>query len=190
MLGAAQWGSQRVREKPRKDGVHPTLGTGLLTGSGLSTSWGRELTRHRMSFLIAGQCVHGCRHQGGRTNGLNATISCCCWEGDNHWFGSLTVVAGKREKASLQGTGGLSLEECAGVTAGSYLSGFVGWHLAHEYHPAVSKIPFFCSPLVLRMLSRICSPGAGRYLGTDCPLTHPHRWQSGPWRVPWETACT
>ena len=72
---------------------------------------------------------------------------------------------------------------------GSYLNGFVGWHLAHvalreQYHPAVSKTPFCCSPMVLRMLSCICSPGTGRYLRTDCPLTHPHRWQSGPWCVP------
>lgn len=84
-----------------------------------------------MSFLVAGQCVHGSRHEGGGTDGLDATILCCCWEGDNRWFGSLTVVDRKREKASLRGTGGLSLEECAGVRVGSYLNGFVGRHLGH-----------------------------------------------------------
>ena len=129
--GQLRRGSWRVRGRPRKEGVHPTLGAGLLAGSVLPMGWGRELTRHRMSFLVAGQCVHGSRHQGRGTDGLDATILCCCWEEDDHWFGSLTVVVRKGEKASLQGTGGLSLEECAGVRLGSYLNGFVGWHLAH-----------------------------------------------------------
>lgn len=62
---------------------------------------------------------------------MDATILCCCWEGDNNCFGSLTVVAEKGEKASLQGTGRLSLEESAGGRVGSYLNGFVRCHLAH-----------------------------------------------------------
>lgn len=116
--GQLRRGSWRVRGRPRKEGVHPTLGAGLLAVSVLPTGWGRELTRHRMSFLVAGQCVHGSGHQGQGTDGLDATILCCCWEEDNHWFGSLTVVVRKGEKASLQGTGGLSLEECAGLDLG------------------------------------------------------------------------
>lgn len=75
--GAARdGGSRRVRGRPRKEGVPPALGAGLLAGSVLPTGWGQELTRHRMSFLVAGQCVHGPGHQGGGDRWLWMPPSC------------------------------------------------------------------------------------------------------------------
>lgn len=46
------------------------------------------------------------------TDGLDVTALCCRWERDKLWFGCTGVVR-EGGKASLQGTGGLSLEQCA-----------------------------------------------------------------------------
>lgn len=129
---------------------------------------------------VGGQCATDAG-----MDGLGVTTLCCCWERDKHWFGC-TVVVRKGEKASLQGTGGLSLEECAvldwalpqllcGMAPGSH--GSVG----QQCHPALPKSPFCCSPVVLRMhqLTR----------GRESPGDHSSP-ASSPWQVPQGTSCT
>lgn len=103
-----------------------------------------------MSFPEAGQCARGSRD---RWLGCHHFV--LLLEGDKHCFGS-TVVVRKGGKASVQGTGGLSLEQCAvldwvspqllcGVAPGSH--GSVG----QQCHSALPKSLFCCFPVVLRM---------------------------------------
>lgn len=62
------------------------------------------------------------------TDGLGVTTLCCCWEGDKHWFGSTVVV--RREKKPLSKALESFPWKNVQVLDWSYLSCFVGWHLA------------------------------------------------------------
>lgn len=152
----------------------------------LPTGWGQGSIRHRMSLLAAGQCAHGARDR---------------WLGCHHFVLLLgrgqTLVwvhcgGQKGEKASLQGTGGLSLEECAGVRLGLTSAAlWDGTWLSWLYGTAVSP----CSsrePLLLLSRGAEDAPahqGQGESWGPPVPCLIPvasptgnilHRSRDGP----------
>lgn len=151
-------GSSGDRGRPKEEGVHPSVQQDCA------------IPRNHQA-----QDVPPCRRTlCPGTDGLDVPTLCCCWERDKHWFGC-TVVVRKGEKASLQGTGGLSLQECAvsdwalpqllcGMAAGS------GGSVGQQCHPALPKSPFCCFPMGLGMLQLT---RAGRALGATHPLAHP-----------------
>lgn len=119
------------------------------------------------------------------TDGLDGPTLCCCWERDKHWFGC-TVVVRKGEKASLQGTGGLSLQEGAGLdwALPQLLCGMAagsGGSVGQQCHPALPKSPSCCFPVGLGVLQLT----RGRESLGDHPSPG-----SSLWQVPQGTSCT
>lgn len=78
------------------------------------------------------------------------------------------------------------MEELAGIRVGSYLSSFVGWHQAHmalwdsSVNLLFQRVPSIFSHGAKGAQLHLFTRGM-QVLGTDCPLIHPRRWQSGPW---------